>query len=164
MGRKQYNSVADRRWQQRYQRIQERRESAPDFETSREERRRLKATMYRASGIDAGKLIPNKVAVLCTSAQQVRQLYLAVEKKYPRYTRWRSMSGLEDSFYFYGDAAVGIVTEDYPFFEETTIRVEPKRYFMSRGFEIIDFGELIPVVDLGEVRGSSDSVESLLGI
>lgn len=164
MRRKQYNSAADRRWQQRYQRIQERKENVLDIETPREERRRMRATMYRTGQIDIKRIVPNRVAVLCTSVQQVRQLYMAVEKQNPEYTRWRSVSGLEDSFYFCTDAAIGIITEDYPFFEETTIRVEPKQYYMSRGFEVIDFCELLPVKDLGRVQVEPEMMEFLLGI
>lgn len=164
MGRKQYNSATDRRWKQRYQRIQERKENALDIATPREERRRARKTLYKTDRINIEKMIPNKVAVLCTSQKQVRQLYWAVEKWRPEYTRWRSIHSMEGSFCFCDNAAVAIVTEDYPFFEETAIRIEPRQYFDKRAFEIIDFCELLPVIDLGEVRGSPETVDFLLGI
>lgn len=164
MGKRQYNSSADRRWQQRYQRIQERKESSFDFETPREERRKAKRTLYRMSGLDVDRVVQGNVAVLCNSPEEVRRLYRAVELKKPEYTRWRSEEGLIDSLYFCPEPAVAIVTEDYAFFEETSIRIDSKRYFISKGFEIVDFAELTPVVDLGEFRCSSDPVESLLGI
>ena len=164
MGRKQYNSAADRRWQQRYQRIQERKENVFDIETTREGRRREKKTLYRTTRIDIERLIPNKIAVLCTSPNQVRQLYYAVSKWKPEYTSWRSADGLEDTFYFCDDASVGIITDDNSFFETTDMRVESKRYFIAHGFEIIDFYELLPVKDLGKVKESHESVGFLLGI
>lgn len=164
MARKQYNSAADRRWQNRYERIKERKENVFDVETPREARRREKKTLYRTANIDANRLIPDKVAVLCTSPNQVRQLYYAIERLHPEYTRWRSVSGLEDSFYFCNEPAVGLITEDYFFAEEIAIRVEQKQYYISRGFEIIDFCELLPVKDLGSVRAEPEMVEFLLGI
>lgn len=164
MGKSQHNSAADRRWQQRYQRIQERKENVFDIETPREERRREKRTLYRMSRIDIERMKPNKIAVRCTSPNQVRQLYYAVSKWRPEYTRWRSAEVFEDSFYFCIDATVGIITDSNPFFVTTEIRVDSKRYFIANGFEIIDFCELFPVKDLGEVRVGPESVEFLLGI
>lgn len=164
MGKRQYNSAADRKWQQRYQRIQERKENSFDFETPREERRKAKRTLYRMSGLDVDRMVQGNVAVLCNSPEEVRKLYRAVELKRPEYTRYISEDELVYSLYFCTEPAVAIVTEDYAFFEETSIKTSSKRYFISKGFDIVDFAELTPVVDLGEFRGSSDPVESLLGI
>ena len=164
MGRRQYNSAADRRWQQRYQRIQERKDSAPDTGTARDERRREKRTLYKTSQIDIERMSPNKTAVLCISPIQVRQLYYAVSRWRPEYTKWGSVEWLEERFYYCSDATVGIITDNDLFFETTEIRIDSKRYFIAKGFEIIDFCELLPVKDLGEVRVGPESVEFLLGI
>lgn len=163
MGKKQYNSAADRRWQQRYQRILERKENTLDIATPRDERRRAKKTLYRTDQIDIEKLVPNKVAVLCTSQKQVRQLYWAVEKWRPEYTIWRSIGSLEDSFCFCDNAAVAIVTEDYAFFEETTIKIESRQYFDRKSFKVIDFCELLPVIDLGDIFQDELSLDLLFG-
>ena len=164
MGRQKYNSAADRRWQQRYERIRARKEDVFDVETPREERRREKKTLYKAENIDIKRMVPNKVAVLCTSPKQIRQLYWAVEKWNPEYTKWQSASGIESTFYFCNEPTVGIIEEHGPLFEVNDIRIDTKRYFIAKGFEVIDFYELLPVRDLGKVRAEPEMVGFLLGI
>lgn len=165
MGRMQYNSSADRRWQNRYERIKERKENVFDAETPREARRREKKTLYNTANINVERIVPDKVAVLCTSQNQVRRLYRAVAKRTPEYTRWRSEDRLvEDYCYCISDPAVGIISDGNFFLEEWTIRVESKQYYIFNGFTIIDFCELLPVKDLGRVHVSEDPLESLFGI
>lgn len=165
MAKRQYNSAADRKWQQRYQRILERRESVADFESPREERRREKKTLYRIENIDVQRVVPDKVAVICSSISQVRKLYLAIEKSSPEYCYWRSLSSIEDGYrYYVSEPAIGIITEDCGFFEATRIRVDSMSYFISKGFEIISFSDLLPVRDLGRVQRSTETVDFLLGV
>lgn len=164
MAKMKYNSASDRRFQQRYQRIQERKESALYVEDSRKVRRLEKKTMYRIENINIQRMEPNKIAVRCSTLTQLRRLFLAVEKGTPEYTKWRSLLSLDDSFYFYSNPCIGLITEEYAFFEETNIRVDEEQYFLYKGFEIVDFCELLPVIDLGNVRKSSETVDFLLGI
>lgn len=164
MAKMKYNSASDRRFQQRYQRIQERKESALCVEDSRKARRIEKKTMYRTGNINIQRMEPDKVAVRCSSLTQLRRLFLAVERNTPEYIRWTPLSIIEDGFHFLSIPCVGLITEDYAFFEEIRIKVDEERYFLSKGFEIIDFYEILPVKDLGNVRKSSETVDFLLGI
>lgn len=164
MAKMKYNSASDRRFQQRYQRIQERKESALDVEDARKARRLEKKTMYRIENINIQRVEPNKVAVRCSSLTQLRRLFLAVERNTPEYTKWKPLSIIEDGFRFFSIPCVGLITEDYVFFGETSIRIDEERYFLSKGFEIIDFCELLPVKDLGNVRKSAETVDFLLGV
>lgn len=164
MAKMKYNSASDRRFQQRYQRIQERKESALYVEDSRKARRIEKKTMYRIQNINIERMEPNKVAVRCSSPVQIKRLFLAAERYNPGYTRFRSLQAYVDGFILFTNPCIGLATEDYTFFEDTFIRLEEERYFLSKGFEVIDFCELLPVKDLGNVRESSETVDFLLGI
>lgn len=171
MARKQYNSTADRRWQQRYQRIQERKDSMPDFETPREERRRCqrkhKQVQYISNRINVDMIIPDKTAFICENTSQIRQVYNAVRSKLPGYTQFTTCDWLETGFYFCeGDStAIGIVTMEMWYGgRETRLSVESVSYFERLGFEIMEFYRLLPVKDLGKVKESPESVEFLLGI
>ena len=171
MARKQYNSAADRRWQQRYQRMQERKGSAPDIETPREERRRRerkhKQVQYVSNRINIGMIIPDKTAFICENTSQIRQVYNAMRSKRPEYVPFLTSNELEMSFYFGTGApmAIGIVTREMWYGgRETSLSVELVSYFERLGFEIMEFYRLLPVKDLGKVKESPESVEFLLGI
>ena len=171
MARKQYNSTSDRRWQQRYQRIQERKDSMPDFETPRDERRRRerkqKRVQYVSKPINVDMIIPNKTAFICESASQIRQIYNAMRSKHPEYTPFPTSDELEMCFYFGTgeDSAIGVVTREMWYGgRETSLKVETVSYFARLGFEIMEFYRLLPVKDLGKVAESPESVEFLLGI
>ena len=170
MARKQYNSAADRRWQQRYQRIQERKDSAPDFETPRDERRRRgrkqRRVQYVSKPINVDMIIPDKTAFICESASQIRQVYNALRSKHPEFTPYTS-DELEMCFYFgTGEVtAIGVVTREMWYGgQETSLKVDTVSYFTRLGFEIMEFYRLLPVKDLGKVKESPESVEFLLGI
>ena len=139
MAKMKYNSASDRRFQQRYQRIQERKESALDIEDSRAARRREKKTMYRIQNINIERMKPDKVAVRCSSPAQIKRLFLAAERYNRAYTMYKSMASFVDSYTFYHNPCVGLITEDYAFFEDTNIRIDEERYFLYKGFEIVDF-------------------------
>lgn len=171
MARKQYNSAADRRWQQRYQRIQERKDSAPDIETPREERRRRerkhKKVQYTSNRINVELIIPDKAAFICENTSQIRQVYNAVRSKLPGYTSFMTCDELEMGFYFGTGTpmAIGIATMEVWYGgRETRLRVESVSFFERLGFEINEFYRLLPVKDLGKVKESPESVEFLLGI
>lgn len=164
MAKMKYNSASDRRFQQRYQRIQERKESALYVEDSRKARRIEKKTMYRTQNINIERMEPNKVAVRCSSPVQIKRLFLAAERYNSDYTRFRSLQTYVDGFILFTNPCIGLATEGYAFFEDTFIRLEEERYFLSKGFEVIDFCELLPVKDLGNVRKSAETVDFLLGI
>lgn len=164
MAKMKYNSASDRKFQQRYQRIQERKESALYVEDSRKARRIEKKTMYRIQNINIERMEPNKVAVRCSSPVQIKRLFLAAERYNPDYTRFRSLQTYVDGFILFTNPCIGLSTENYTFFEDTFIRLEEELYFLSKGFEVIDFCELLPVNDLGNVRESSETVDFLLGI
>lgn len=171
MARKQYNSAADRRWQQRYQRIQERKDSVPGIETPREERRRRerkhKQIQYVSNRINVEMIIPDKTAFICENTSQIRQVYSAVRSKLPGYTPFTTCDELEMGFYFGTGApmAIGIVTREMWYGDrETSLSVELVSYFERLGFEIMEFYMLLPVKDLGKVKESPESVEFLLGI
>lgn len=164
MAKMKYNSASDRRFQQRYQRIQERKESAMYVEDSRKARRIEKKTLYRIENINIQRMEPNKVAVRCSSLTQLSRLFMAVERNTPEYTRWKSLPLLKDGFNFFYNPCVGLITEDYAFFEETSIRIDEEQYFLHKGFEVLDFCELLPVKDLGSVKVSPETVDFLLGI
>ena len=87
MAKMKYNSASDRRFQQRYQRIQERKESALYVEDSRKARRIEKKTMYQIQNINIERMEPDKVAVRCSSPVQIKRLFLAAERNNPEYTR-----------------------------------------------------------------------------
>lgn len=171
MARKQYNSAADRRWQQRYQRIQERKDSMPDYETPRGERRRRerknKQIQYTSNRINVDIIIPDKTAFICENETQIRQVYNAMRSKRPEYVPFLTSDELEMSFYFGTGApmAIGIVTREMWYgIRETSLSVELVSYFERLGFEIMEFYRLLPVKDLGKVKESPESVEFLLGI
>ena len=171
MARKQYNSAADRRWQQRYQRIQDRKDSMPDYETPRDERRRRerkqRRVQYVSKPINVDMIIPDKTAFICESASQIRQVYNAMRSKRPEYVPFLTSDELEMSFYFGTGApmAIGIVTREMWYGgRETSLSVELVSYFERLGFEIMEFYRLLPVKDLGKVKESPESVEFLLGI
>lgn len=165
MSRKQYNSAADRKWQQRYQRIQARKDDALDIETPRDERRRQKRTLYAASRLNIGRIVESKVAVVCKNEGQVRQVYSRIAQEYPQYTRWVFSDAIPNAYsLFKENTAMAIVTEDSWFGNETFIKFDAKSSFQRMGFEIIEFYDLLPVIDLGKVCESSESVEFLLGL
>lgn len=171
MARKQYNSTADRRWQQRYQRIQERKDSMPDFETPRDERRRRerkqRRVQYVSKPINVDMIIPDKTAFICENTSQIRQVYNAMQSKRPEYAPFLTSNELEMNFYFGTGApmAIGIVTREMWYGgRETSLSVELVSYFERLGFEIMEFYRLLPVKDLGKVKESPESVEFLLGI
>lgn len=161
MGKKQYNSAADRRWQQRYQRIQERKDFVRDVETPRSERRRQKRTLYNLKNININRLLNEKVAVVCTTIEQARKVITKAQSVAPnRCAFW--IETLQEMFSICdGVIALGIHTTDYWFGESENLKCETVAWFERRGYEIIDFYELMPVVDLGDICHDESSLNLL---
>lgn len=161
MGKKQYNSAADRRWQQRYQRIQERKDSGWDIETPRSERRRQKRTLYNLRNINIDRLLNEKVAVVCTNIEQARKLVKKAQNDAPnRCSFW--IDTLTEMFAICdGVVAFGICTTDYWFGESESLRCETVGWFERKGYEIVDFYELMPVIDLGDICIDESSLDLL---
>lgn len=164
MARSQYNSVADRKFQQRYQRIQERKESMWDIETPRDERRRQKRTQYKQPQINIDPLVNQRIAVLCNTSIQIRQIYNALTRFNAAYTTWTTVSSLEVAIARIGVVAVGLIESEWFFEEGTVIRALSEQDFRNKGYEIISFHELVPVRDLGRVKESAETIDFLLGI
>lgn len=165
MSRKQYNSAADRKWQQRYQRIQARKDDSWDIETPRDERRRQKRTLYAASRLDISRMIDSKVAVVCKTESEVRRVYAKINQEYPQCTRYIFSDIPQEAYNIYREnTAMAVVTEDTWFGNDTFLKFDAKSSFQRMGFEIIEFYDLLPVIDLGKVCESSESVEFLLGL
>lgn len=165
MGKMKYNSSADRKMQQRFRRIQERKEDFFDIETPRDERRRLKKTLYACSMLNVERLIYESVAVVCRSELELRRVYTRIHDEYPQYTKWIFSDAVHLTYNNFGDnSAIAIVTEDSWFGSGTYVRFDSKQTFERMGFEIVYFADLLPVRDLGKIRESTESIDSLLGL
>lgn len=165
LGKMKYNSSADRKMQQRYQRIQARKEDFWDIETPRSERRRQKRTLYACSLLNVERLLYENIAVVCRSESELLRVYNKIHDEYPQYTRWVFSDALQYTYALYKEeSAMAIVTEDSWFGSGTFIKFDSRQAFERMGFEIVYFGDLLPVRDLGRFRESSDSIDYLLGL
>lgn len=163
MGKKQYNSAADRRWQQRYQRIQDRKENVFDVETPRDERRRQKRTLYNLKNINIDRLLNEKVAVVCTTIEQARKIVIKAQSKAPSKCAFWIETLPEMYSICDGVIALGIFTSSYWFGESESLTCEAPAWFERKGYEMIDFYDLMPVVDLGDIFQGEPSLDLLFG-
>lgn len=165
MGKMKYNSSADRKMQQRYQRIQAKKDDLREVETPRDERRRQRRTLYESSMLNINRMIRESVAVVCRSELELRSVYNKIHDECPQYTRWVFSDAIQYTYALYKEeSAAAIVTEDSWFASETFVKFDSRQAFEKMGFEIVYFADLLPVRDLGRFRESSDSIDYLLGL
>lgn len=165
MGKMKYNSSADRKMQQRYQRIQAKKDGFWEVETPRDERRRQKRTLYASSMLNVERLLYESIAVVCRSELELRSVYNKIQDKCPQYTRWVFSDAIQYTYALYKEeSAVAIVTEDSWFASETFVKFDSRQAFERMGFETVYFADLLPVRDLGRFCESSESIDSLIGL
>ena len=154
MAKKQFNSPSDRRWQRRYQLIQERKEANYEFDREKKERKkekkREKGFFWKVGGFKLNRLMSEKIAVACINEKEVSEVLSVFQKEHPE---WGYNIPPNDVLYFYGPEVVfGLCrSEFYP--HEEYMRIDSRRYFEGRGYEIADFYECCEMKDLGDING-----------
>lgn len=163
MGKAKYNSASDRRWQQIFMRIQERKENNRDYDEEKRKRKnanRKNKGFYRPCGFIPDSLFTGKNAVVCKSKAQLREVFNEAYKKYPAYVRhWDLVNTdvLWNSYSCNGVVTVGVCEmEDWWVFERAYLSVGDQKFFESRNYNIVDFYDCCPVQDLGDIRGAGD--------
>lgn len=161
---RQYNSAADRRWQQRYQRIVERKEANWDYDQAKRERRKNNK-IYVSSGFNPDRLFQGKVAVVCSSERQIRQVLSETNKKYP-YVCSYTANVSDIIFNMYGPTvAFGVCKRDRFYFDESPyLKIDSPQFFENAGFTVVDFYDCCLVKDLGGLDPEFDMLEMLFEI
>lgn len=155
--KKQYNSSADRRWQQRYQRVQERKDANWDYYQDKRDRKKMrtKKPFVFDCGFDVERIGVDKTAVVCRSFREVQEVVHKINKLHPE---WCLIGDPIDLWTTYGPCVTfGTYSTDYYFFEGRFVRVETENSHKFDGFRFLEFYECCPVKDLGAIE-QSDSV------
>ena len=153
MAKKQFNSPADRKWQRRYQLIQERKDTYWEIDQAKRERRKAnkKNFFWGGRGFKLDILMSGKIAVVCVNEKEVDEVLSAINKKYPE---WGFRAPSRDIWYFYGPEVVfGICESEFHPFHEKYMRIDTRSYFADIGYEVVDFYDCCEVKDLGEMEG-----------
>ena len=156
MARKQYNSPADRKWQRRYQLIQERKDLYWEIDQKKKERRKAnkKNFFWGGRGFKLDQIMSGrKVAVVCTSKKEADEVLSVIKKEHPE---WGFDVPVDDFWYFYDPEIAFGLCEDpilLPYESRYYMRADSRRYFLENGYEIVDFYECCEVRDLGEMDG-----------
>ena len=158
--KKGFLSASDRRWKERYARIQEKKESESFYlDMKREEKKRKPKCVRYYSGkppLDLSVLEgQDKVAVVCNSTEEIKRLLQAVRAQYPSkihplYT--------DDYYIQYHVIAFDLKLNTLGFFE-----IGWPAVFENEGYKLVTIDELIAVCDLGDFE-SDNSIEMLLSI
>lgn len=165
MGKKQYNSAADRKWLKRFQRIQERKEANWEYDQAKRECRKRAKGYYISQGFKPDRLLSGKVAVICHSENQVRQVINEVKREKPDYCNLGNINEQAIWDYHKPEVALGLVYEEYYFFPGiVNLRAQTQTYFAESGYEIVDFYDCIPVRDLGEICQESICLDVLFEV
>ena len=164
---KQYNSSADRRWKQRYQRICDQKEYQLDFPSARSKRREegAKAKRIGLPPLDISRVISGYDAVVCASETQLDTLIRVIKRHYNNNI---DVIGFRGDLQFNIKKFVVRVCMDYNWLDcRLVIAVDHFELFSNGSFDsfrLVDYYDLLPVNDLGKVQKSLDSVENLLGL
>lgn len=153
MARKQFNSPADRKWQRRYQLIQERKDTYWEIDQAKRERRKAnkKNLFCGRRGFKLDRLMSKKIAVVCVNEKEAGEVIAAINKAHPE---WGFNFPTRDFWYFYGPEVVfGLCESEFHPFHEDYIRIDTRMYFANRGYEVVDFYDCCEVKDLGEIEG-----------
>lgn len=165
MAGKQFNSPADRKWQRRYQLIQERKDTYWEIDQAKRERRKAnkKNFFWGGRGFKLDQIVSGrKVAVVCANKKEADEVLSVIKKERPEW----GLGGvpIDDFWYFYGpEVAFGLCESSFPFADERYLRVDSRQYFAVNGYEIVDFYECCEVKDLGEMDGL-DVMNTLFGM
>ena len=156
--KKQYNSSADRRWQQRYQRVQERKDANWDYYQDKRDRKKMrtKKPFVFDRGFDVERIGVDKTAVVCRSFREVEEVVHKIKKSHPE---WGLVGEPIDLWTMYGPSVTfgTYLTESYFLYGNRFVMVETENYHKFGGFRFLEFYECCPVKDLGEIN-QSDSV------
>ena len=163
MGRK-YNSSSDRRWEQRYQRIQDKKESQLDCPSVRSKRREenRKARRAKLPALNIGRVVSGYDAVICSSRSQLDTLVEVIKRHFGYEV---GIIGIRNDLQFGIEKFVVRVAMDYNWLNWVpVITIDNFELFSNTAFRLVDYYDLLPVNDLGKVQKSPDSVENLLGL
>ena len=151
-----FQSASDRRWQQRYESILLRKENSVEQANARKQRRKDRQSSSVVHTLDLTKIIGKEVAVVCTSLSQIKSINDAA-KRYNSCFIYSfddyDMNRLWDRH----APNVAITIEDDWF----GYRIKGYRESQLFSYQFIDFYELMPVKDLGQICVNQDGISTL---
>ena len=131
MAGKQFNSPADRKWQRRYQLIQERKDTYWEIDQAKRERRKAnkKNFFWGGRGFKLDQIVSDrKVAVVCTNKKEADEVLSVIKKERPEW----GLGGvpIDDFWYFYGpEVAFGLCESSFPFADEDECKKVTEKLF-----------------------------------
>ena len=165
-----FNSLVDRRWARHFQRVQERKDLYLDYDSGRKERREQRRkdvkearAYYTSYGFDPQMMCTEKVAVSCHSYNELNAVIRETRRKFPEYVP--PDSDLARCFWNEqaDETVVGICESEYWFLHSVKeIRDYGRSWFLSNGYEVVDFYDCCKARDLGRIC-AADSIDDLFG-
>lgn len=169
MARIQPNSASDRRWSQRYQRVQERKEMYGDYQQEKQRKKKQHKGAYtNPYGFNPEYLMKLKTAVVCNSAEQVEAVIRSFKAKYPSSSYPPVSLAQELVLSTAGEVAFSaenyidwLVDVDHAY---KMLDYATPSYYFNKEYTLLDFYECCQVKDLGEIYPSSIGIDNLLEV
>ena len=154
-----FQSAADRRWQQRFERIMERKTCEFDSNESRKERRKARGK-YKIGegniGVNISFLDYELIAVTCTSYNQLVSVYNTVKREMPHLIPGWDENSCKVLWTWYQPVTLGLY--------DGWLFVDRESFFSRVGYKIITFDEIRTIKDLGKIKTNDAELNGLLGL